>query len=171
MQATKKSRPHHERTPQQAKEVQYTIMDCILCEIEKAKGDQLMNAQIGTTERKVSYGISKSVIEKHKRANPWLYRDILNNYKQRKEKTERPVVSVAIGSKTDAISDLTDATINEATNACPPNVASVISEASTTEVLSKKIGKPQDVTKEAKRSDIQKMQQALNYAATESLSV
>jgi hypothetical protein len=146
-------------------------MDCILCEIEKAKGDQLMNAQIGTTERKVSYGISKSVIEKHKRANPWLYRDILNNYKQRKEKTERPVVSVAIGSKTDAISDLTDATINEATDACPPNVASVISEPSTTEVLSKKIGRPKGATKEAKCSDIRKMQQALNYAATESLSV
>jgi hypothetical protein len=80
-------------------------------------------------------------------------------------------VSVAIGSKTDAISDLTDATINEATDACPPNVASVISEPSTTEVLSKKIGRPKGATKEAKCSDIRKMQQALNYAATESLSV
>jgi hypothetical protein len=58
--SNKKSRPRHERTPQQAKEVQYTIMDCNLCEIEKAKGDQLMNAQIGTTERKVSYGVSKA---------------------------------------------------------------------------------------------------------------
>jgi len=127
--------PRRERTPQQAKEVQYAIMDCILSEIEKAKGDELMNAQIGATERKVSYGISKSVIEKHKRANPWLNWDILNNYKRRKEKAEWPVVSVATESKTDAISDLTDTTINEATDACPPNVASVISEPSTTEVL------------------------------------
>jgi hypothetical protein len=113
--------PRRERTPQQAKEVQYTIMDCILSEIEKAKGDELMNAQIGATERKVSY--------------PWLNWDILNNYKRRKEKAEWPVVSVATESKTDAISDLTDTTINEATDACPPNVASVISEPSTTEVL------------------------------------
>jgi len=124
--------PRRERTPQQAKEVQYAIMDCILSEIEKAKGDELMNAQIGATERKVSYGISKSVIEKLKRANPWLNWDILNNYKRRKEKAEWPVVSVATESKTDAISDLTDTTINEATDACPPNAASVISEPSTT---------------------------------------
>jgi hypothetical protein len=73
-----------ERIPQQAKEIQCAIMDCILNEIE----DYLLNCEIRTIESKVNYGLAKTIIEKHKRANPWLNRDVINNYKRLKERAE-----------------------------------------------------------------------------------
>jgi len=53
----------------------------ILVEIEdaiKAKKKQLKAAS-----RANSYGVMSKVIKRHKKANPWLNRDVLNNYKRR----------------------------------------------------------------------------------------
>jgi hypothetical protein len=63
-------------------------MDFILSKIEKTKEDHLLNCEIGNPERKVNYGLAKAIIKKRKRANPWLNRDVLNNYKRLKERAE-----------------------------------------------------------------------------------
>ncbi len=150
--------------PLQSKEVQCAIMDCILDELEKAKGEQILSCEIGTTERKLSYGLSKRILEKHRLANPWLNRDILNNYKRRKERLNRPVASINIASLTDNVSDLT--------NAESQNVAVLTAvENTTTDIPIKNPGRPKGSTKESKRSDIRRLQLALNHAATESLSI
>ena len=167
--SNKQSNARRGRIPQQAKEVQCAIMDCILSEMEKTKEDRLLNCEIGTTERKVNYGIAKAIIEKHKRANPWLNRDVLNNYKRLKERAERPAVSVVIRSKNDNISDLTDIEVDNATTTSPQENVTVVNEH--TMDLPKKGGRPKGTTKEAKRSNTRKMQQALNHAATEALSI
>jgi hypothetical protein len=57
-------------------------MDAILVEIRdeiKAKKKQLK-----ASSRANSYGVMSEVIKRHKKANPWLNRDVLNNYKSRK---------------------------------------------------------------------------------------
>jgi len=54
-------------------------MDAILVEIRdeiKAKKKQLK-----ASSRANSYGVMSEVIKRHKKANPWLNRDVLNNYK------------------------------------------------------------------------------------------
>ncbi len=58
------------RTPLQTKEIQHAIMDCILAEIEKSKEECIVSCD-NASERTVSYGIAKEIIEKHKAANPW----------------------------------------------------------------------------------------------------
>ncbi len=75
------------------------------------------------SERKVSYGIAKEIIEKHKAANPWLNRDVLNNYKRLKTNAKKPATSVLIHSNPDTVSDLTNGS-NVAENE-PSNGSSV----------------------------------------------
>ncbi len=78
----------------QSKEVQNAIMDCILNEIDKVKDEHSCIISNDTASRAQSYGIAKNIIEKHKRANPWLNRDVLNNYKRRKENSSKPSSTV-----------------------------------------------------------------------------
>ncbi len=85
-------------------------MDCILSEIEEAKKDSLLNCSIGTTERKISYGVSKSIIDRHTEANPWLTRDMLNNYKRRKERLDRPLSTIIHGAGSNTTENLSDLT-------------------------------------------------------------
>jgi hypothetical protein len=66
-------------TASQSKNVKRAIMAAILVEIEvatKAK-KKLKNAG-----RASCYGVMSEVIKRHKAANPWLNRDVLNNYKR-----------------------------------------------------------------------------------------
>jgi len=148
-------------------------MDCILRELEAAKEKQLLNGEIGTTERKLCYGLSKAILESHMKANPWLNRDVLNNYKRRKEKIDRPLNSVNITGVGDSVSDLSDPTDVSKTspNENNPNEVNSTTADEMMEELPKKGGRPKGKTNEAKRSDTRKMQRALNHAALESLSV
>jgi hypothetical protein len=66
------------------KKIQQAIMDCILTEIKRVKEECFVNTSDNTKARGLSYGVTKDIIEKHKRVNPWLNRDVLNNYKRRK---------------------------------------------------------------------------------------
>jgi hypothetical protein len=50
----------------------------VLLFFQKAKKKQLKAAS-----RANSYGVMSKVIKRHKKANPWLNRDVLNNYKRR----------------------------------------------------------------------------------------
>jgi hypothetical protein len=66
-------------TASQSKNVKRAIMAAILVEIEvatKAK-KKLKNAG-----RASCYGVMSEVIKRHKAANPWLNRDVLDNYKR-----------------------------------------------------------------------------------------
>lgn len=159
--------------PAQSKEVQHAIMDCILRELEAAKEKQLLNGEIGTTERKLCYGLSKAILESHMKANPWLNRDVFNNYKRRKEKIDRPLNSVNITGVGGSVSDLSDPTDASKTspNENNPNEVNSTTADEMMEELPKKGGRPKGKTNEAKCSDTRKMQRALNHAALESLSV
>jgi hypothetical protein len=57
-------------------EIQHEIMDSILFELEKEKEEHLLSCDIGTTERKLSYGLSESILEKHMQANHGLNRNV-----------------------------------------------------------------------------------------------
>ena len=48
-------------------------------EIEKAKEECSFNTQDNSTDRILSYGAAKDIIEKHKIANPRLNWNVLNN--------------------------------------------------------------------------------------------
>jgi hypothetical protein len=159
--------------PAQSKEVQHAIMDCILRELEAAKAKQLLNGEIGTTERKLCYGLSKAILESHMKANPWLNRVVLNNYKRRKEKMDHPLNSINITHVGDNVSDLSDPTdvCNTSPNENNPNNNNSTTADERTEQLPKKGGRPKGKTIEAKRNDIRNMQEALNHAATECLSI
>jgi hypothetical protein len=161
-QQTKKRRV---TVPLQSLEVQHAIMDCILAELEKAKEKQLLSGEIGTTERKLSYGLSKSILEKHRQANPWLNRDVLNNYRRRKERLNRPLASINISSTTDNVSDLTNAK-SENVVLVPTAIENIAAD-----IPIKKVGRPKGSTKESKHSDIRRLQLALIHAATESFSI
>jgi hypothetical protein len=148
-------------------------MDCILRELEAAKVKQLLNGEIGTTERKLCYGLSKAILESHMKANPWLNRVVLNNYKRRKEKIDHPLNSVNITRVGGSVSDLSDPTDVSKTspNENNPNNNNSTTADERTEQLPKKGGRPKGKTIEAKRNDIRNMQEALNHAATECLSI
>jgi hypothetical protein len=120
-----------------------------------------------TTERKLSYGLSKSILEKHRQANPWLNRDVINNYKRQKERLNQPLASINISFKTDNLSDLTDA---ESENVVAVLALTAI-ENIDADITIKKDGRPKGSTKESKHSDIRRLQLALNNAATESFSI
>ncbi len=72
--------------PKQTKDIQRAIRDVILNEIETEKECRISKASSFITERESSYGVMDAVIKRHKEANPWLNRDVLNNYKQLKNK-------------------------------------------------------------------------------------
>jgi hypothetical protein len=71
----------------QGKFIQYAIMDAIPNQIETENQERVLSLDLESksyTERSVSYGLSNKIINQHKRANPWLTRDMLNNYKRSK---------------------------------------------------------------------------------------
>jgi hypothetical protein len=55
------------RVGKQMKEIQQAIMDCILTESEKAKEECFVNTSDDPTARGLSYGVTKDIIEKHKK--------------------------------------------------------------------------------------------------------
>jgi hypothetical protein len=55
------------------KEIQQAIMDCILMEIEKGQKKNISSTQVMIQQQEVfPCGVTKDIIEKHKRVNPWL---------------------------------------------------------------------------------------------------
>jgi len=65
----------------QSKNIEQAIMDAILIEIdEKIKERKKQNK--GGSIRCCTYGVTSEIIKRHRRANPWLNRDVLNNYKR-----------------------------------------------------------------------------------------
>jgi hypothetical protein len=89
-------------------------MDAILNQIETEKQERVLSLDFESesyTERSVSYGLSNEIINRHKRANPWLTRDMLNNYKRSKRggnAAGRPIIIYPKSSIESNISDLTD---------------------------------------------------------------
>jgi len=139
----------------QSKEVQNAIMDCILNEIDKVKDEHSCINSNDTASRAQSYGIAKNIIEKHKRANPWLNRDVLNNYKRRKEKNSKPSSTVTILTVPDSVSELTNA-----------SGTSNNSDTTTTNEIKKGV-RPKGSTMELLRTKARNQQLALNYATIE----
>jgi hypothetical protein len=72
------------RVPKQNKDLQKLIMGYELEEIEAEKQKRIMEGKGGATSRAVTYGVTKQIIAKYKRANPLLTRDALDNYKRYK---------------------------------------------------------------------------------------
>ncbi len=70
-------------------------MDFILKEIEKEKECHISSASGVLSEREASYGVIDTILKRHKEANPWLNRDMLNNYKQIKSKEEDAAIKVS----------------------------------------------------------------------------
>ena len=98
----------------QEKFIQYAIMDAILNQIETEKQERVLSLDLESksySERSVSYGLSNEIINRHKRANPWLTRDMLNNYKRSKrgnrlKEGEDPVMddaAAAAGGNTEVL--------------------------------------------------------------------
>ena len=157
-------------------------MDCILSEIERAKEERFINTSDDTTARGLSYGVSKDIIEKHKRANPWLNRDLLNNYKRQKTQKSKPASTVTVRTIPDNVSDLTNGSNSQIS---PNSKASTILLCSDTFVATeeeaatndnglqvlKKGGRPKGSTAENMQAKARNLQQALNYASIEALSV
>jgi hypothetical protein len=92
----------------QSKNIEQAIMDAILIEIdEKIKQRKKQNK--GGSIRCCTYGVTSEIINRHRRANPWLNRDVLNNYKwllTRKKK----VIHVDFDTNRTSISSLTEST-------------------------------------------------------------
>ena len=84
------------RLPQQAKNVQNAIMDCILEEVEAEKNKRILNSGGATSERSISYGIMDKILKKHVGANPWLTRDLVNNYKRSREKKTLNLTTISV---------------------------------------------------------------------------
>jgi hypothetical protein len=55
-------------------------MDVIIKEIKGEKRNRKKELPSNASERAISYGLVDKVIKIHKKANPWLTRDVLNNY-------------------------------------------------------------------------------------------
>jgi hypothetical protein len=92
------------RVPQQTKDIQAAIMNVILNEIKVEKEKRFCNT---ATNRAASYGVMDAVLKKHKEANPWLTRDMLNNYKRRQEKiAEKSILLDITSTKRDSISTI-----------------------------------------------------------------
>jgi hypothetical protein len=98
------------RVCKQTKEIQQAIIDCILSEIVKAKEELSFNTHDNSTDRVLSYGVAKDIIEKHKRAKPWLNQDVLNNYKTQKGQNNKPPSTVSVQTLSGNISELTNDT-------------------------------------------------------------
>jgi hypothetical protein len=153
------------KIPSQERHIEYAIMDAILLEIEKKKAERCsQNDSSCQSERSVSYGIAKEVINRHKRANPWLNRDVLNNYKRSKANISAIPKSITRRNM-DSISDLTNLVEeSEAVNEQEPSITEDINEPSTK--VAKKGGRPKGSTNDNKRADKLKQMEAVNYAAT-----
>ncbi len=79
----------------------------------------------------------------------------------------RPLASINIGSTTDNVSYLTNADSENGVAVFVPTAIKNIAA----NIPIKKVGRPKGSTKETKHSDIQRLQLALNHAATESFSI
>ena len=88
------ARRTRKRVPKQTKDIQRAIMDVILKEIEKVKKCCISSASSVLNEREASYGVIDTILKRHKEANPWLNRDVLNNYKRIINKEEDAAIKV-----------------------------------------------------------------------------
>ena len=111
------------RVPKQTKDIQRAIMDVILKEIESEKECRISSASGFLSEREASYGLMDTIIKRHKEANPWLNRDVLNNYKRIKIKEEDAAIKVPLvvtsEKNRDSVSTLTPVVVEHDENEPP----------------------------------------------------
>ena len=88
----------------QSKNVQQAIMAAVLAEIEDVI-KQKKRQQKTANNRACTYGVMSEVIKKHRKANPWLNRDVLNNNKCML--SHKKVIHVDSTSNGSSISSLT----------------------------------------------------------------
>jgi hypothetical protein len=101
----------------QPKNIEWAIMDAILIEIdEKIKLRKKQNN--GGSNRCCTYGVMSEIIKRHRRANPWLNRDVLNNYKW--SLSRKKIIRVDSKSNGTAMSSLTEST--DATKVVPDSM-------------------------------------------------
>ena len=70
--------------PVPEKNIRNAILEAIVKEIKERKEERQESQGGGANvqkKRSISYGLTKQVLEKHKQANPWLSKDVLENYK------------------------------------------------------------------------------------------
>jgi len=75
----------------QQKNIRNVILEAIVKELKERKEERQESQGGGANvqkKRSISYGLTKQLLEKHKQANPWLSKDVLENYKQSKAKKE-----------------------------------------------------------------------------------
>jgi len=98
-------------------------MDVILKEIESEKELRMHRAK-NISDREASYGLTDAVLKKHIGANPWLNRDVLNNYKRLKSKEEGGAISIHLvitKRNTDSVSMFTSTEDENKENDSLPN--------------------------------------------------
>ena len=138
-------------------------MDVILKEIESEKELRMHRAK-NISDREASYGLTDAVLKKHIGANPWLNRDVLNNYKRLKSKEEGGAISVHLvitKRNTDSVSMLTSTEDENKENDSLPNE----------NIPKSKRGRPKGTTKKELFCSKRRKQMALNYAASEASTV
>jgi hypothetical protein len=161
------------RNVSQDKFIQNAIMDAILVQIETEKDVRYLSLDAenkSCTERSASYGITNEIIKRHKRANPWLTRDRLKNYKRSKAKLNTAGMprSVEQSDLVDSnMSDLTDPTAIET----PAALNEITNAASIEQRPRKKGGRPKGSTAASKIASKRSKQLALNCAATEASAI
>ncbi len=145
-------------------------MDAILNQIEKEKQERVLSLDLESksyTERSVSYGVSNRIIDRQKRANPRLTRDMLNNYKRSKSggNADGMPSTINLNSSIESnISDLSDP-------AAPPEISLALNDSPEASKPRKKGGRPKGSTAANKATLKRSKQLALNYAANEMVSV
>ena len=133
------------RNVSQDKFIQNAIMDAILVQIETEKDVRYLSLDAenkSCTERSTSYGITNEIIKRHKRANPWLTRDMLNNYKRSKSggNADGMPSTINLNSSVESnISDLTDP-------AAPPEISLALNDSPEASKPRKKGGRPKGST-------------------------
>ncbi len=138
-------------------------MDVILKEIESEKELRMHRAK-NISDWEASYGLTDAVLKKHIGANPWLNRDVLNNYKRLKSKEEGGAISVHLvitKRNTDSVSMLTSTEDENKENDSLPNE----------NIPKSKRGRPKGTTKKELFCSKRRKQMALNYAASEASTV
>jgi hypothetical protein len=91
----------------QSKNIEQAIMDAILIEIDE-KIKLRKKQRKGGSIRCCTYGVTSEIINRHRRANPWLNRDVLNNYKR--SLSRKKIIHVDFDSNGTSISSLTEST-------------------------------------------------------------
>jgi hypothetical protein len=145
-------------------------MDAILKQNETEKQERVLSLDFegeSYTERSVSYGLSNKIINQHKRVNPRLKRDMLNNYKQSKRGWNTAGMPSIINPKSSVESNITDRT----DPAAPSENLPTLNDSPEAPKPRKKEGRPKGSTAANKATLTRLKQLALNFAANEMASI